>query len=138
MSENFAFIRNIDNMKNALKQIKTNKANFVNENKWKNIFEIGQIFKNYDIIKMQEIISKSMVFSAENYGSRGSAFVIDKGTFLDRNPVKENESGREKVLLARMQDGNVIVNDRQRKPIPTNRDLWFEKVWNEYKNIRNN
>ena len=138
MSENFAFIRDIGKMENGLSIIIDRKNNFIKENKWKEIYEIGQLFKNYDVIKMQEIIAKSMIYSAKNYGSRGSSFVIEEDDFLNRNTVAENKESRTKILCAVKNNDEICIKDRKRKPIPENRDLWFEKVWNKYKAERMN
>lgn len=136
MSENFAFIRDLNKMGNALSVIESRLECFENDNKWENFVQIPQLIKNLDIIKMQRAVAKSMIYSAENYGSRGSGFVIKGGSFLDRSPVKENEIGRNKILLTELLNNGIKTADRDRKPIPQ-RDLWFEKVWNEYKKIRN-
>ncbi len=134
-SESFAFIRKIGEMQGAYQAICEHEQNFAAENKWTKYCEISQMLKNYDVIRMQKAVAASMIFAANEYGSRGSGFVLAQGNYLDRTPVKENVAGREKVLTLKKEGDELIVSDRARRPLPE-RDLWFEKVWNEYKRIR--
>ena len=69
-----------------------------------------------------------MLFAAKNYGSRGSAYVLDGDDFMQRKPMEENAEGRGyAVVLEGESVGAIKV-----KPLPQ-RDLWFESVWADYR-----
>lgn len=128
MSRAFAFLRDVSIMKNALLEIENDLEAFEEENSWEKVTEIGALFKNYDIIKMQKAVAASVLYAAENYGSRGSAYVLCDGDFMQREPIPENADGR----------GCAVVLDNDKvsavavKPLPE-RNLWFESVWGEYR-----
>lgn len=128
MSRAFAFLRDTDVMKEALVEIEQDLSNFEKDNSWEKVTEIPSVFKNYDIIKMQRVVAVSMLYAAENYGSRGSAYVLRGGDFMQREPIPENILGRDfSVVLDSEGVGAVKV-----KPLPE-RNLWFESVWSEYR-----
>ena len=128
MSRAFAFLRDTDVMKEALVEIEQDLSNFEKDNSWEKVTEIPSVFKNYDIIKMQRAVAVSMLYAAENYGSRGSAYVLRGGDFMQREPIPENILGRDfSVVLDSEGVGAVKV-----KPLPE-RNLWFESVWSEYR-----
>ena len=128
MSRAFAFLRDTDVMKEALVEIEQDLSNFEKDNSWEKVTEIPSVFKNYDIIKMQRAVAVSMLYAAENYGSRGSAYVLCGGDFMQREPIPENILGRDfSVVLDSEGVGAVKV-----KPLPE-RNLWFESVWSEYR-----
>lgn len=135
MSKTFAFLRDIPTMKCVVEEIKKDSDldSFLADNKWKSYYEIGELFKNLDIIRMQEAIGSVILYSAEHFGSRGSGFVLSGGDFMDRNPVPENECGREIAVTAKKSD-EIEVSVRKVKPIPE-RDLWFERVWAKYRSL---
>ena len=83
---------------------------------------------------MQEAIALSMIEAAKIFGSRGSGYVT-RGNCLDRNPVAEAEAGRGLVLTAVKSDGKIKTGKTPVRPIPK-RELWFEKAWNTYKQIK--
>ena len=128
MSRAFAFLRDIDVMDDALSEIERDMAAFEDENKWTDVTDIPALFKNLDIIKMQSAVARSMIFSAKNYGSRGSAYVLSGEDFMQRNPVPENSEGRGYAVVL---DGE-CVDAVAVKPLPE-RDLWFESVWGKYR-----
>lgn len=128
MSRAFAFLRDVTVMEEAMREIERDLAGFENDNSWKNVSEIPHLFKNYDIIKMQRAVAASMLFAAKNYGSRGSAYVLSGGDFMQRDPVAENADGRGyAVVLAEN-----CVEAVKVKPLPE-RNLWFESVWADYR-----
>jgi len=135
MSKTFAFLRDIPSMRSALSEIVADcdLDAFLSDNKWKSYYEIGELFKNLDIIRMQEAIGSVILYSAEHFGSRGSGFVLSGGDFMDRSPVPEDESGRALAVTARKGDG-IEVYTREVRPIPE-RDLWFERVWAKYRTL---
>ena len=137
MSKHFAFLRNIPAMEKSKEEIRARKRRFVSDNKWSKKAEIPEIFANYDVIEMQDAVSEAILAVAKEYGSRGSGFVFTEGGFMDRNPVPENPAGRERIVTVKKQDGAIVSGSKAVRPIPS-RDLWFEKVWNEYKALTEN
>jgi hypothetical protein len=133
MSKTFAFLRDIPTMKCAVEEIEKDSDldSFLADNKWKSYYEIGELFKNLDIIRMQEAIGSVILYSAESFGSRGSGFVLSGGDFMDREPIAENTDGRALAISAIL-DGGIKVTTRKVKEIP-DRDLWFERVWADYR-----
>jgi hypothetical protein len=115
-------------MKSALDEIDADLDAFERENSWEKVTEIGALFKNYDIIKMQKAVGASVLYAAENYGSRGSAYVLCEGDFMQREPIPENADGRNFAVV--LDQGKVSA--KAVKPLPE-RNLWFESVWGEYR-----
>ncbi len=137
MSEHFAFIRNLEEMKLHLNKIREWQISFCKDNGWSKPYDIFFLFKNREILIMQEMIAQSMIEAAERYGSRGSAFVLDGSDFMQRNPRKENETGRKTLLIVAKEKNALKITERKVHPIPE-RDLWFEKVWNRFRNYTKN
>lgn len=131
MSQNFAFLRDIPSMEIAKAEIRDDISSFAEDNKWSNVFEICQLFKNLDILRMQEAIAEAISYTAKKFGSRGSGFVLSGGNFMDRNPVPENTDGREKVVTVH-KNGGLLIDCIAIRPLPS-RDLWFERVWGKYR-----
>ena len=134
MSKNFSFLRNVEDMKKGCTVVHGFVRNFFQDNRWEKPFEIPQLFKNYDIAVMCEAVSKAFLETAKRYGSRGSAYVMNGDDVMKRDPVPENEIGRSHVLVLKKTDGKITVGEQPVKPIPE-RDLWFERVWGEYRNL---
>ncbi len=128
MSRAFAFLRDIGVMESALCEIESDLDSFEDKNKWSRVTEIPTLLKNLDIIKMQGAVARSMLFSAKKYGSRGSAYVLSGGDFMQREPIPENSEGRGYAVVL---DGE-CVSAVAIKPLPE-RDLWFESVWGKYR-----
>ena len=126
MSRSFAFLRSIPDMREAETQIRRDIARFAEDNKWHSAADVPHLYKNLDIIKMQERVAASMIYSAEHFGSRGSAYVTDGDDVMARRPIPENTDGRSQIIVADA-DG---IRSVQARPIPE-RDLWFERVWRE-------
>lgn len=137
MSKNFAFLRNLETMADASGEIATNVENFVGENKWQDSREIPDLFKNHDICMMQLAVSQSILKTAELYGSRGSGFVFQTGSFMDREPVSEKPEGRATIITLKKEAASAkpVFDIVPVRPLP-DRNLWFEKVWNEYNEMR--
>lgn len=53
---------------------------------------------------------------------------------MDRCPVEEKQEGRTQVVTVQKKDA-VEVACVAVKPIPA-RELWFEKVWNQFNEMR--
>ena len=132
MSQYFAFLRDIPKMRDAKAEIGEDLASFTEDNKWAKIYEIPHLFKNLDIIRMQEAIAAAISYTAETFGSRGSGFVLSGTDFMDRLPIGEDASGRETVVTV-TKKGELEITCVPVKPIPKSRDLWFERVWGKYR-----
>ncbi len=132
-SKNFAFLRNTEQMRVGLEEIERQKSEFIAQNKWNKKDRIARLFKNLDALTVQQAVAQSMIYTAENFGARGSGYVcVDD--FMNRKPVPENEQGRSKKVVTVLKDGKICTTDVNVKPIPE-RDLWFERVWKEYNQI---
>ena len=136
MSRYFAFLRDKKEMKTAKEETKLDLDCFTETNKWSGYHELFMLFKNLDIIRMQNAVSEAIFYTAENFGSRGSGFVLDGTNFMDRLPVPENTEGRTKAVTLRKINGEIQIECREVNPIPTDRNLWFEKVWGNYRRMR--
>ena len=134
MSRCFAFLRDADAMNSAISEISADVEGFERDNRWAEYSELPTLFKNLDIIRMQEAVGKAIIYTADKFGSRGSGFVLDGGGFLDRMPIAEDTSGREQIVTLR-KNGKIEITCVPVRPIPE-RDLWFERVWNKYNEIR--
>ena len=134
MSRSFAFLRDIPAMNGEVEHIGRDITEFQNDNKWSDYAEIPALFKNLDIIRMQEAVAAAILYTAEHFGSRGSGFVLDGTSFMDRVPVPEDTLGRGQVVTARKL-GGIEISCVDVKPMP-DRELWFEKVWNRFNEIR--
>ena len=133
MSGNFAFLRSIPEMKAALPEIEKDLKAFTDKNKWATTDEIPSLFKNLDVIRMSRAIATAILYTAERFGSRGSGFVLDGGNFMDRIPRPEDESGRERIVTVKKDGEDLKIDVVPVRPIPAERDLWFEKVWGAYR-----
>ena len=134
MSRSFAFLRDITKMREAIGEIDGDAENFDRDNKWTEYSEIPTLFKNLDIIRMQQAVGRAILYCAESFGSRGSGYVLDGADFMDRRPIAENTEGREQIVTV-SKHGQLDVTCIPVRPIPS-RDLWFERVWNNYNNMR--
>ncbi len=127
MSKNFAFLRSLPDMRSALADISADLDAFSVENSWASPIDVPQLYKNLDVIKMQKLIGSAILYTAERFGSRGSAFVTDGGDVMDRRPLPENTEGRGEVVVASAGEIKCVPV----RPIPE-RELWFERAWNKY------
>ena len=134
MSRSFAFLRDIPAMEVEMECICRDVEQFEYDNVWKDYSEIPALFKNLDILRMQEAVAMAIFYTAKQYGSRGSGFVLDGSDFMDRCPVEEKQEGRTQVVTVQKKDA-VEVACVAVKPIPA-RELWFEKVWNQFNEMR--
>ncbi len=119
-------------MQDALCVIENNLKGFTDGNKISSVSELGQLFKSYDVARMQWAIGSAMLYTAKRFGSRGSAMVINGTDFMDRDAVPENAEGRACAVTVRLNNGALEIKEKAVKPLPE-RELWFEKVWNEHK-----
>ena len=134
MSQYFAFLRDIPTMERECALVEGDIASFIQDNKWHNVSEIYQLFKNLDIVRMSEAVSKTILYTAKSFGSRGSGFVLSGGEFMDRAPVPENADGRGMVVKL-IKNEEIFIECIPVRPIPCDRDLWFERVWGKYREL---
>ncbi len=134
MSRSFAFLRDIPSMEREAEAISRDLSAFLEDNKWTEYAEVPVLFKNLDMLRMQQAIAETICYTAKKFGSRGSGFVLAGGDFMDRKPVAEDEQGRGQIVTSRKEKGEIILECVPVRPIPT-RDLWFERVWNRYRAV---
>lgn len=134
MSRSFAFLRNPDDMKKSKAIFEDLKKSFDTDNRVSSVAEVGQLFKNREILSMGLAVADAMIYAAEHYGSRGSALVTTSGDILSPNPTPENENGRKEALMTVSEGVKIRSFGRPVRPIP-DRDLWFERVWAKYRNV---
>lgn len=128
MSEDFAFLRETERMKRGCEIIRNSYGSFGTLNRICAKEEIPELIKNYDMTVSQLCYAESMLYSAETLGSRGGALVKRGETEL-----AENTEYRSKKIQTLFDNGKVKFFERKVRPLPTERDLWFEKVWKEYR-----
>ena len=134
MSRDFAFLRDISVMSDSLSKINADAESFRKDNAWKEYSEIPALFKNLDIIRMQEAVGTAILYTAKEFGSRGSGFVLDGADFMDRLPIAERPEGRAQIVTV-TKNGELDARCVPVRPLPE-RDLWFERVWNKYNKMR--
>lgn len=127
MTEHFAFSRDVDEMAVQIDIYTDNLRSFKKKCNWQRPTEIPQLFKNRDMLLTQIAFAESMLYSAKTAGSRGGAMALKDGQALP-----EDTSYLAKKIITKMNNGIVTVCHRDVRPIPVERNLWFEKVWKEY------
>ena len=132
MSQSFAFLRDIPDMERAAAEIRRDAESFTEDNKWSSYAEISHLFKNLDVLRMSEAVGEAILYTARAFGSRGSGFVLSGTDFMDREPIGERTEGRERIVAV-TKNGGISISEIPVRPIPTERDLWFEKVWARYR-----
>lgn len=133
MTEHFAFSRDVNEMEKQLKVYADNLRNFEKNCNWQRSTEIPQLFKNWDMLLTQIAFAESMLYSAKTAGSRGGAMALKDGRELP-----EDVSCLTKKVITQMDAGKITIFQRDVRPIPVERNLWFEKVWKEYLEKRSN
>lgn len=128
MSEHFAFRRDLDEMEKQLEVLHDSYQSFNKHSVWERSTELGQLFKNRDMLITQIAYAESMIYSGKTVGSRGGAFVLKNG-----NVLPENTLYLSKKIITAMGDDAVTMSDRAVRPLPVDRDLWFEKVWKQHR-----
>ena len=94
--------------------------------------ELPFLFKNLDILRMSEAVAEAICYTARTFGSRGSGFVLSGTDFMDRTPLPEREDGRASVVTVKKGNG-IEIDTVPVRPIPVDRDLWFERVWGKFR-----
>lgn len=128
MSEHFAFRRDMDQMEKQLDVLHNSYRSFDKLSTWERPTELGQLFKNRDMLITQIAYAESMVYSGKTAGSRGGAFVLRNDEVLP-----EKTEYLSKKIITTMVGDAVTISARDVRPLPVGRDLWFEKVWKRYR-----
>jgi len=131
MSKYFAFFRNICDAGNAINEFIEEENTFTARNKWSDISELPELFKNYDMETMQIVTGKSIAIAAEECGSRGGAFVTNDKIPITATPIEEKTAERAYRIFCVKKDGKPVFGKRKVRSIPE-RDGWFETVWKKY------
>lgn len=127
MTEHFAFSRETGKMAEMIAAFKENYLDFQNRCTWTRVTELPQFFKNRDMLLTQIAYAESMLYSAKAAGSRGGALALKNGS-----EIPENTDYRSKKILTALCGDSVAITERAVRPLPFERNLWFEKVWKEY------
>lgn len=127
MTEHFAFSRDISAMENNLTIFKEKWKTLCACNRWQRNTQIPQLFKNRDMLITQIVFAENMLYSGKAAGSRGGALV-----FSGDKEVTEDIAYRSKKILTTWHTGDVAITERPVRPLPFDRNLWFEKVWKEH------
>jgi hypothetical protein len=129
MSKHFAFLRDPIQMERAYEEIETLWKCFPSLCKWKEQSELPIFFKVRDTLCTQLSYAGGMIYAATHAGSRGGALVLT----ADGEAIPEDVGYRSRKILTQYTDGCVKSSERPVRPIPYDRELWFEKVWNKRK-----
>lgn len=127
MTDYFAFKRNMNDMETMLPDYYDTYRNLTKRNQWERLTEIPSLFKNRDMIITQIVYAESIRYSGTCAGSRGGALVFKNGKELP-----ENAEYRNIKIQSTFYDGQISLTERTVRPIPSQRDLWFEKVWRKH------
>lgn len=138
MSLYAAHIRNIDKVPELVEKLQNKIDSFFEDAKISSPYELPALMKNRDIFITQLAVLSAMEKAAREFGSRGSALVMDpNGQKLSEKlasfsfcPLKQKD-GNYQVVTEK--DGNKFKSHLEAvRPIPE-RESWFENVWNEYR-----
>lgn len=127
MTSHFAFMRDMVAMKEMLSVYYEAYNNITRKNCWERLTEIPSLFKNRDMLITQLAYGESILHTGILAGSRGGALVIENDAELP-----ENTDYRSQKILTEYKNGATSITKRPIRPIPINRDLWFEKVWKKH------
>ena len=139
-SKNAAHIRSADGIEKSIAITKERYANYWENVRLENIFELPVALSNRDLLIAQYVYLTAMLDYIRQGGtSRGSYMIASEqgekihGKLPFRyipcdNNMKNMDDMIQEVLLA---DGDVKITWRKRRPIP-DAPRWFETVWNDY------
>ena len=120
MSENFAFLRDTQKMEKGIARLEELLSCYSQNGSGGDF--VGWC-KTRDSLITAVTVAKSMLRSALDCGSRGSAMVTHQGEFIE-----EKSEFRKKKLIS--QNGETYY--REVRAIPSG-EQWFEKVWARYR-----
>ena len=140
MSRDFSFIRNLAAMEKTVKSFENERIKFTQKHKWAQLSEIPLLFKNLDMVLMQEAVSKSMSYTASAAGSRGSGLVIKNIaaagglSALKNGIISEQTEYKTQKQITVKESGAIRMYFKKVREMPQ-RDNWFESVWNKYNDL---
>ena len=133
-------IRNAEEMKRYLSDIKSARFLFDNVRELPSVTEIYDYYLMKDALSVQEAVLCSMVEFSERYSfSRGSALYTNENGYppdgLDdifAFTLPENETHRNEISAIRFNGRDHVCHTRPVRPIPQEDDC-FENVWREFR-----
>ena len=135
MSKYFSIYRVYEDMEKCQNVFFESLKKFTAKNKISKKSEIGNFFKNLDMLISQYAVIVAMVYAAKENGSQGAGLVKIKGEL-----VPEKANARDFILnQIPILNKKLIFFEHKKelcRPIPE-RDNWFENLWREYRK-RNN
>ncbi len=127
MTEHFAFRREITDMEQTIPRFRESWDTLTEKSTWTEASQLPQLFKNRDMLATQLAYASSILHTAKCAGSRGGAVVTKNGA-----EVSEDTAFQAQKILTAFDNGNVTITQRPVRPLPVQRDLWFETVWKEH------
>ena len=110
------FDRSLSGMKSLFEDVTELCEGFFDTAVISNESEISELYKLYDMALTQGSALSAMIFSAENYGTHGSALI-------DGNPSKDQDAMKNVRTITR----GICSRKEPVSPMP-NPELWFEKL----------
>ena len=132
MTEHFAFRRDLAEMEAAVAAYWADYRKLCSNSTWQRHTELPQLFKNRDMLVTQLAFGESMLYSAKTAGSRGGALAMSNGS-----EIPEDITYQSKKILTLFNEDGITITERPVRPLPVDRNLWFETVWKEYLKKRN-
>jgi hypothetical protein len=143
MSRAGAHIRSLDELKNAVREAKTQIEALDAEGcQINSAVDAVQAFRNRQLCFAHRIYLEATLYHVKSgVGSRGSAMVRDASgqrthkqlDAAEWSFLPENEDFRGKVQETVVQDGKIKNRWVNCRPIPES-NLWFETAWADYRN----
>ena len=133
-----AHIRSDEEMRKYYEELKETIRSFDDTVRWKRPVQIGIMLRTRDILETQLALLSAMIKAGEEFGSRGSAMLQQKGgkpvggklSEYVYQPKKTDAPNR--VLVTRKEGEDYISYTEEVRPIPQP-DNWFENVWTRYR-----
>ena len=132
MSAHCAFRRQVRALREASAVFRAALCGFAEENTWADVQELPHLFAALDMVAVQAAYTDGMLYAAEYAGTRGGALVLGE----DGKPVPENAAYRGRRILTQLRGGEFVSFERDVRPFPEERELWFETVWKQYEEER--
>ena len=140
MTRNGAHIRSLNKARKGAEEAENQLKKLAENTRLKSVDELGEAFKNYDLLISQFVYLSAVENYIEKGGkSRGSYLVYDSDGKLPVSdfPEKFRYSLSEENLMDKIQEvtydkNKCLFNWRKVNEIPAD-ESWFENVWNEYR-----
>ncbi|MFW6006860.1 MAG: FAD-binding protein [Halanaerobiales bacterium] len=140
MSRCGAHIRSLSSVQQALEKVEKSLKVLPENTVLSNAGELGDAFKNYDLLITQYVYLSAIKNYIEKEGkSRGSYLIYDKKGILPGKNLPEEfryslSDGflKDRIQLVSYFNNNCNIEWRPVKPLPKD-NSWFENVWEEYR-----